>query len=101
MNKNPNYYFYPEKQVQWNGKNFTRKTAFAGVIVNNALQIGMSECSNKDIFDKKLGKKIAEGRALKKPSIVITLDNKFEAKLADVFINACKEHLKCEQSIVI
>lgn len=64
---NKNYYYYGKK----NGK----RVCLAGVPnEDRSLHIGIAECSKKDNFNKKLGRKIAEGRALKKPIAHIGLD---------------------------
>jgi len=52
----------------------------------------MSECSEKDLFDKKKGRLIATGRAEKKPVVVIDIPT--EGKITDLFVNTCKNYLK-------
>lgn len=51
----------------------------------NLLQIGLSECSISDQYNRKLGRKIAEGRSKKKPYIKISLDSEVtERKVLDI-----------------
>lgn len=87
-----NMHFYSERQTEWKNTKFTRKVAFAGLVKDNKLQIGISECSEKDIFDKKKGRLIATGRANKKPVLVIDIPT--EGKITDAFVQACKGILK-------
>lgn len=84
-------FFYSEIKGK---KKQTRKVAFAGVYDNNTLKIGQSICSEKDVFDKKKGRLIAQGRANKKPLVTIDLNIHKDKKISDVFVANCKELLK-------
>jgi len=87
-------FFYSEIKSTWKNQKITRKVAFAGVYDNNTLKIGQSICSEKDIFDKKKGRLIAQGRANKKPLVTIDLNIHKDKKISDVFVANCKELLK-------
>lgn len=54
-----------------------RRRTIAGVIDkdNGVLRIGISECSNKDMFEKKKGRMIAKGRALSRHAQLVELDS--------------------------
>jgi hypothetical protein len=45
-----------------------RRATFAGIIEGKIIKVGISVCSHKDNFQKKLGRIIAEGRARKNPT---------------------------------
>ena len=49
----------------------------------NLLQIGISECSEKDQFNRKLGRKIAKGRSQKNPITSINIENKTQKEILD------------------
>lgn len=57
---------------------------FAGVYneQENTMQIGRSECSLNDQFNKKIGRKIAEGRANKSPEFTLTVNSPEQARNA-------------------
>ena len=93
ITNNHPYYFYSETEVEWKNQKFKRKVAFAGIADNNTLKIGQSICSEKDIFDKVKGRKIAEGRAIKKPIVIIDLNQYEGKKNSDIFVQVCKEIL--------
>ncbi len=54
----------------------------------NKFQIGISQCSDKDEYNKKIGREIAKGRAIKKPLIVSNLDNKDQPELLQILNDA-------------
>lgn len=89
-------HFYSEREVEWKNEKFIRKISFAGIVKEEKdisyLKIGRAECGNKDIFNKKLGRIIAEGRAHKTP--ILTMQLKSSTKVVDLFIDSCKELLK-------
>lgn len=86
--------FYSEREVEWKGNKFQRKVSFAGVIEANKLSIGKSECCNHDIYNKKLGRKIAEGRAIKTPILIVDIEDVTNFKEScNIFINKCKNLL--------
>ena len=62
-------FFYPTVTGQ------QRRRTIAGVVdtTNNVIRIGQSECSNKDMFEKKKGRTIAKGRALSTKATVYPL----------------------------
>ena len=93
MDKQNTMHFYSERQTEWKNEKHTRKVAFAGIIRDNKLIIGKAECGNNDIFNKKLGRTIAEGRAAKKPILTVNIPENTK-KLGDLFINTCKDLLK-------
>lgn len=74
-NQNKTFFYYEEKQVEWNKKPETRRVTVAGVINGSTLVIGKAECSVRDNFTKKKGRAIAIGRALKKPVKEIGIDS--------------------------
>lgn len=65
-----------------------KRTTICGVLVGNKLHIGISTCSTKDVFVKKIGRAIAKGRALKNPEVEYTL-SKNEIPI-EVFIKEAK-----------
>lgn len=91
------FVFYGEKEVTIKqGKKetkVTRRLVFCGVeTANNIINIGMSMCSEKDIFTKKKGKAIATGRAYKKPVTTLVLKTGEKAERPAVqFVNQIKK----------
>lgn len=71
---------------------YEKKATFAGVInsEDNQLRIGLSVCSSKDNFCKKIGRLIAEGRAGKKPVTIINLEGVSPKEYCDKFVEYCK-----------
>lgn len=53
-----------------------RRATVVGLEENGTLSLGVAISNPKDNFSKRLGKKIALGRALKKPIIVPNIDGK-------------------------
>ena len=51
---------------------------------NNGFQIGISQCSDKDQYNKKLGREIAKGRSVKKPMAHFNLDTKDQPELLQI-----------------
>lgn len=93
MNEQKGLYFYSEVKVNWKNEVKTRKAAFAGIQQGDNLHIGLSVCSEQDVYDKKKGRKIAEGRAMKKPAVIVDLRNYPGEKLSNVFVNQVKKLL--------
>jgi hypothetical protein len=62
------YYIYET------AKKSKRRLSIAAFISENQLCIGVAQCSKKDQFNKKIGRAIAEGRALKHPTIKVQLE---------------------------
>lgn len=93
INNNHPLFFYSEIKVNWKNKDINRKIAFAGTYDNNVLKIGKSICSEKDVFNKNTARKIALGRANKKPIVTINLSQYDNKKISDIFVEKCKELL--------
>lgn len=85
-----------------NNKLYKRKSkpkpsyTLAGVLKDNNIKIGISQCSPKDQFIKKLGRIRAEGRANAKDAIIIevpsdVIENKTFGKF---FVEECKKLIK-------
>lgn len=72
------YYLYSNPQKR------EKRITMVGFLNQNNLQIGLSECSEKDQFNKKLGRQIAEGRAQKNPTTVINIENKTQKEILDI-----------------
>lgn len=94
-------FFYGEKTVtRQQGKKeveINRRVAYAGVLAHdneNIMHIGVSMCSEKDIFTKAKGRAIATGRAFKKPVAMINLANKPNVKPTAQFIEEVKRLIK-------
>lgn len=68
------FYFYKEVKVNYKGKEILRRQAYAGIIDNNTLRIGMAECSERDQFTKQKGRNIAIGRAKSQKARVVELN---------------------------
>lgn len=63
----------------------------AGVVDGNELRIGLAKCSTKDQFSKKMGRRIAEGRARSESSYSQIIEIQPEADVAKLFVsNALK-----------
>jgi len=61
--------FYYHTKENENG----RRGTFAGVVEDNVIKIGLSVCSAKDQFQKRIGRSISENRASQKPVTLIPL----------------------------
>ena len=83
-NKMTTTFLFHEKSKNEKGQ----RRSIAGKIENNELKIGVSICGPKDQFNRKLGRKIAEGRANKSPFKVITLSSDEDAR--EVFYSSLK-----------
>ena len=76
-----------KKQVKKNKEQ--RRVTIAGVIVDNILFFGKSECSPKDNFTKKKGRAIASGRALKHPMNRVEINDSHV--IGKIFVEVAKE----------
>ena len=89
--------FYGERIVIWKGNPHVRRTAFSGIKSDNNLSISIAECSEKDKFEKKTGREIADQR-LKDNEFIITADlsaPKYRNKTTtQVFVYLCSKALK-------
>jgi len=77
-------FLFHEKETNSKGQ---RRT-FAGKISNGVMNIGISTCGRNDQFIKERGRVIALGRADKKPSMTITVDNNTDTR--DLFFSTVK-----------
>jgi len=68
-----------------------RDITLAGVRVGDNLQIAGTKCNPKEQFEKKRARMIAEGRAEKKPIMIIPIDNLKDKEVIGLFVNQCKE----------
>lgn len=67
MSNKTHYYYYVRKD-----ENVKNDYTFALVAQDNGyFNVGMAKCSTKDNFSKATGRLIAEGRAVKKPIVII------------------------------
>lgn len=70
------------------------KVSFSGVVEENTnlLSIGLSKCSKNDQFDRKKGRLISTGRAIKSPVMRIDVSNIAERDVCDTFVQQCKDY---------
>lgn len=66
----------------------------AGVVYDGHMLFGVARCSNKDLFTKERGRKVAEGRALRKPCFHKVLPA--DGNLGTFFVENALEHLSKE-----
>jgi hypothetical protein len=87
---NNTFHFHGEKRF---GKH-TKRISITGILKNNAMDIGVARCSNRDMFNRKLGNVISTGRAIKNPEGVFipTTDN-----VGKEFVEWCKEYCATPQ----
>lgn len=87
-----NFHFYGVKSFPKGKKHVTRMVSLSGVITERGLQIGQAICSEKDTFNKKLGRTISEGRALKNPIAVFDTipEEKYHAKFMEFSLDYFK-----------
>jgi uncharacterized DUF497 family protein len=86
------YYFHtPFDSV---GKN--RRKTIAGILNedSNQLLLAYSECSKKDQFNRKRGRIIAQGRAMKNPHLVVNLTSLDKKEVRQVFLRQAIEMSK-------
>jgi len=77
-------FLFHEKETNSKGQ---RRT-FAGKISNGVMSIGVSTCGRNDQFIKERGRVIALGRADKKPSVTVTIDNNTDIR--ELFFSTVK-----------
>lgn len=85
---NKQFVFHTQPQEGTN----VRVTVVGVLKENNEMSIGVSRCSKKDQFIRKLGRNIATGRALKNPMVVIDFQPK--PNQGELFIEHAKEIAK-------
>jgi len=88
MSDNKPYYLYGSKKAGKKNKE-ERRVTIAGVVVDNVLFFGKSECSPKDQFTKKKGRAIASGRALKHPMNKVEINDSHV--IGKIFVEVAKE----------
>lgn len=71
--QNKPLFFYGQKEVEYRGKQFTRRVTVAGVIEGGNLKVATAMCSEKDRFTKERGRHIAAARALNHPCDTVVL----------------------------
>lgn len=60
------YHYYGKKLVETpNGTTVLRKVAITGIEEDGVMTIGIALCSEKDMFNRKKGRTISQGRAIK------------------------------------
>jgi hypothetical protein len=69
-----NTYYYHTKQ-----NNNGRRATFAGVVENGTIKIGLAVCSNKDQFQKRIGRNISGNRARIAPISTVPIMNDVRA----------------------
>jgi len=89
-NSNKEYFLYLTLKV----KNKEHKLTYAGIVKDNKLHVGEAMCSPKDEFNKKLGRTIALGRAVKHPLVKLDLSDKDDTKVGTIFVNFCRNLTK-------
>ena len=52
------------------------------------LSFGVACCSGKDVYNKKIGRRISEGRALKTPIVTVSVTKE---NISEVFITTAKQ----------
>jgi hypothetical protein len=83
------FHFYNEVEVVTpRGNKELRRVAFSGIKKDHEIHIGISMCSPRDVYNKKLGRTISLGRAQKKPNYVI---QSVSDKPSHDFVEACKQ----------
>jgi hypothetical protein len=99
MNKQP-MHFYSSHTVEWKGRKIQRRVAIAGIVDGCTLKFGKAECSERDNYDKPLGRKIAEGRAKTHPFHIIDItedqiNNRIPGqRITDLFVGFCKSQFQ-------
>lgn len=88
-NSNKPYFLYSTVKIEHKGQLIERRVAYAGVIQDNKLLVGEAVCSEKDQFNKKLGRTIALGRANKHPLVKLDLSGRDDTKVGSIFVNFC------------
>ena len=77
-------------------KNNSYTIAYARNRVENTLQIhlGFSFCSDKDRYEKKLGRKISEGRLQTRPLVVYGLEDKTNNEIIEFAVSLIDKYGK-------
>lgn len=70
-------------------KNYPRYTICGSLDYDtNLLSFGIACCSGKDVYNKKIGRRISEGRALKTPIVTVSVTKE---NISEVFITTAKQ----------
>lgn len=70
-------------------KNYPRYTICGSLDYDtNLLSFGVARCSGKDVYNKKIGRRISEGRALKTPIVTVSVTKE---NISEVFITTAKQ----------
>jgi hypothetical protein len=70
-------------------KNYPRYTICGSLDYDtNLLSFGVACCSGKDVYNKKIGRRISEGRALKTPIVTVSVTKE---NISEVFITTAKQ----------
>jgi hypothetical protein len=92
--KSPLFYYDRKTNGQTlskDAKKTNRDVCVAGVIVDNKLQLGVSICGKKEQFQKQLARKISEGRAMKKPALIVSVAEVSPKEIGTAFVIAAKD----------
>jgi hypothetical protein len=76
-------YFHSDNKSQ-------KRVTVAGVVVDNTLRIGVSICAPKDMFTKKKGRLISEGRASKRGSETKIIPLNADSNPGKLFVEEAK-----------
>lgn len=87
-------YFYSTLNTPINEKHKGARVTVAGIIIDKSLHLGVAKCRKTDMFEKKLGRTIALGRAYKKPKSVSSLNESTTKETGKFFVNCATELIK-------
>lgn len=83
------FHFYGTKPI--GRKNKLKRIAITGILEKNTLKIGTAVCSLKDQFNRKTGRLISTGRAIKKPEIILKAS---DTNIAKQFVEWANKYCK-------
>lgn len=84
--------FYGTLQVpKHNGRHIDKRVTISALVEGNSMKLGASICAANDNFTKQLGRKIAQGRAVKRPFRQISLKENEDINIGKFFCEMCKE----------
>lgn len=96
MQKDNNKFIFHSRET-----NGMRRHTLVGILNDDILNIGYAVASNRDSFTKKLGRVIAEGRAIKKPKEKLAMVGKQNYEIERSFIQYAKSFPTMFKDLVI
>lgn len=96
MQKENNKFIFHSRET-----NGMRRHTLVGILNDDVLSIGYAVASDRDSFTKKLGRVIAEGRAVKKPKEKLAMAGKKNYEVHQSFVQYAKSFPTMFKDLVV